>query len=543
MRHMGEAQGNGAREDDAVKSGSVGAGIDGDDTLVGRLVNDRFRVIARIARGGMGKVYKAEQLPLGRLVALKVLDVHYRGDQDPDFHKRFFLEASICAKLTNPHTVTIFDYGRTEDDIYFIAMELLEGRTLRDAIRQEGPFHPERAVAITLQTCSSLQEAHKRGVVHRDLKPANIFLTAHGEQRDFVKVLDFGLVKEFTNPDAEATQTGLFMGSPKYMSPEQIQRRPIDPRTDIYSLGIILYTMLAGRVPFEGRTPVDILMAQINQPPPPFDEVAPDLQIPAPIEDVVRRMLRKDPDDRFGSVAEVRRALLEAAAQCGLLPQSGDVTLSGEWAQTQTGSMPSLVPGTMASGERSASHSFASADLRAAEGAGPGNKPWWILGGLLAVALVGAAVVFSGGGDSSPGEGVAVAGGEAAGGSAAAKAPDEETPKPDETPEQPATGAAEAPKPAGATGEAAGGEQEVPAPKVARVLLVLDSVPPGATVQVGEKTYGPTPVEVELVGEQATPGRSLELRFTKTGYYEYTASRVVVEGEPIRVTARLAVYS
>ncbi len=511
-----------------------------EDTLVGRVVNERFRVIERIARGGMGKVYKAEQLPLGRLVALKVLDVRYQGEEDPGFHKRFFLEASICAKLTNPHTVTIFDYGRTEDDVYFIAMELLEGRTLHQALREEGAFAPERAVSVALQVCSSLQEAHKRGVIHRDLKPANIFLTQHGEQTDFVKVLDFGLVKDFTNLDAEMTQTGLFMGSPKYMAPEQIQRRPVDPRTDIYSLGVILYTMLAGRVPFESGTPVDILMAQINQPPPTFSEVNPGLAVPPAIEDVVRRMLRKDPSDRYGSVAEVRRALLEAASQCGLLPQSGDVTLSGEWAQhTMTGSMPSMPP---ISGQRSlppdapsASHSFATANLPSEERGGRRLGLWVGLGGALALALVAGAFLL-GKEERSTAPGPSPAASDAHASEATPSRADADR----AAPPSPGARGHDEPKPTAA--EAPGSRETEEAPSagvVHRVLLVLDSTPPGAMVRVGDKEYGPTPVEVELSGEQATPGRTLELRFHKVGFYDYTASRVLVEGEPLRVTAKL----
>ena len=167
----------------------------GEDPLVGRVINDRFKVLAVIARGGMGKVYRAEQAPLGRLVALKVLNPNYQGEHDPDFHKRFFLEASIASKLTHPNTVTIFDYGRTDDDIYYIAMELLEGRTLHRALRDEGPFDASRAMHIARQICRSLREAHALIVIPRDIKPANVFLVHHGDVSDFVTVLDFGLVK------------------------------------------------------------------------------------------------------------------------------------------------------------------------------------------------------------------------------------------------------------------------------------------------------------------------------------------------------------
>src|SRR5437763_479191 len=197
-------------------SAAVSKATGAPDPLIGRLINDRFKITALIARGGMGKVYRAEQAPLGRVCAVKVLNPNYAGDSDPEFHKRFFLEASIASKLSHPNTVTIFDYGRTDDDIYYMAMEYLEGRTLHRLIRDESPLDPLRAVHITRQICRSLREAHGLGVIHRDLKPANIYLIAHDEESDFVKVLDFGLVKNVEDNSENLTQTGLFMGSPKY---------------------------------------------------------------------------------------------------------------------------------------------------------------------------------------------------------------------------------------------------------------------------------------------------------------------------------------
>jgi serine/threonine-protein kinase len=203
---MTEAQGGAPAEARSAK---------GPDPLIGRVINDRFRVVSAIARGGMGKVYRAEQAPLGREVALKVLNPNYNGENDPEFHKRFFLEASTCSKLSHPNTVTIFDYGRTDDDVYYIAMELLEGRTLHRTLRDDGPFAPSRAMHVARQVCRSLREAHGLGVIHRDLKPANVFLVRHGDEIDFVKVLDFGLVKDLGASGEDLTQTGLFMGSPK----------------------------------------------------------------------------------------------------------------------------------------------------------------------------------------------------------------------------------------------------------------------------------------------------------------------------------------
>src|SRR5262245_24338867 len=184
----------------------------------------------------MGAVYKAEQAPLGRLVAIKVLSPKHEEDKDPEFRKRFFLEAATVAKLTHPNTVTVFDYGQSEA-LYFIVMELLEGVTLKQAMRASGPMPPARAIHIAKQICRSLREAHRLGIIHRDMKPGNVMLLQQGDESDFAKVLDFGLVKDTAAEEEEdLTQAGVFMGSPKYMSPEQIQGERVDARTDIYSI-------------------------------------------------------------------------------------------------------------------------------------------------------------------------------------------------------------------------------------------------------------------------------------------------------------------
>ena len=284
------------------------------DPLIGRTINERFRITRLIARGGMGKVYLAEQAPLGRLCAVKVLNPSYAGGAEPEFHKRFFLEATTTSRLSHPNTVTIFDYGRTEDDYYFMAMEYLEGQTLHQAIRRDGFLVEERAVNIATQICRGLREAHSIGVIHRDLKPANIFLVKHGDELDFVKILDFGLVKNVLETSQEQiTQTGLFMGSPKYMAPEQIHGHPVDARTDIYSLGIVLCEMLTGRVPFDRATSVSILMAHVSEAPPHLSSLKPDVVVSPDVEDVVRRCLAKNPDDRYRSMDELLLALRVAS--------------------------------------------------------------------------------------------------------------------------------------------------------------------------------------------------------------------------------------
>jgi serine/threonine protein kinase len=313
------------------------------DPLLGRVINGRFKILSVVARGGMGKVYRAEQAPLGRVVALKVLNPNYSGENDPEFHKRFFLEASIVARLSHSNTVTLYDYGQTDDGVYFMAMELLEGRTLHRRLRDEGPVDAARALHITLQVCRSLREAHGLGVIHRDLKPANIFLLHRDDDRDFVKVLDFGLVK-LTDSDGESlTQTGLFMGSPKYMAPEQIRGEKVSPATDVYSLGVILFEMLTGRVPFDKPNSVNLLMAHVSDPVPALTEVKPDLSVPAVVEDLVYRCLSKSPEDRFASMDELIAAIKYTAQ--GALPPGAMLSGTGDF-------LSSLAPPALSSGEQ-----------------------------------------------------------------------------------------------------------------------------------------------------------------------------------------------
>jgi serine/threonine-protein kinase len=279
------------------------------DPLLGRVINEKFRILGFIARGGMGKVYRAEQVPLGRVCAIKILNPNYTGDHDPEFHKRFFLEASMTSKLRHPNTVTIFDYGHTEDDVYYMAMEYLEGYTLHRAIRLAGHLPEERTTHIARQVCRSLREAHSMGVVHRDLKPANVYLLEHGDEPDYVKVLDFGLVKDVSSSSEELTRAGLFMGSPKYMAPEQINGGVIDSRTDIYALGVIMYEMVTGKVPYDRPKSVDILMAHVHEEVPPILKMNPAARISPPFEEAIMRCMAKNPDHRYRSMDEVLAAL------------------------------------------------------------------------------------------------------------------------------------------------------------------------------------------------------------------------------------------
>ncbi len=290
------------------------------DPLWHRVLNDRFTLLEPIGSGGMGKVYKAIQSPLDRIVAIKTLNPNYANAQDPGFRQRFFLEASLTSKLRHPNTITVIDYGQTADGIFYIAMEYLEGQPLSKLLARHGPLHWTRALQIAQQIGRSLREAHKIGIIHRDLKPANVMLLTE-DREDIVKVLDFGLVKSFIregNPsNSEVTNAGMFLGSPQYMAPEQA-RNHADPRSDVYSLGVVLYHMLVGRPPFLAKDSIDVIFKQMNEPPPPMRFLRPDIDLPKEVEALVMKCLEKQPSWRFQSMEDVLEAMRKSAAAAGM---------------------------------------------------------------------------------------------------------------------------------------------------------------------------------------------------------------------------------
>lgn len=277
------------------------------DKLVGHLLAGKYEILKKIGEGGMGSVYIATQQSIDRKVAIKVLLGKLAEDEIAV--KRFEQEARAISKMQHPNTVTIYDFGRTddeEDERLYIVMEYLKGRTLTQLLRTEKVLPGPRACKIMRQVCASLADAHATGIIHRDLKPDNIFLTEVGGDPDWVKVLDFGVAKLADSEGAGTlTQTGMIFGTPKYMSPEQAEGRPIDYRADIYALGVVLYELLVGRPPFVADTPVGLLLKHISEPPPPFAKVRPDLQIDPRIEAITMRALDKRPDARQQMVAEL----------------------------------------------------------------------------------------------------------------------------------------------------------------------------------------------------------------------------------------------
>ena len=256
--------------------------------------------IRAIARGGMARVYLARDRSLDRPVAVKELVPEFAADES--FVERFRREAQAAANLTHPNIVGVYDWG-TQDNTYFIIMEFVDGPVLSKVLRDEGPLHPRRAAELASEVAAALGFAHSRGVVHRDVKPGNVILTSSGQ----AKVTDFGIARAMSAPEENLTQAGSVMGTATYFSPEQAQGLPVDQRSDLYSLGVVLFEMVTGRTPFTGETPLAIAYKHVqDQPPAPSTLVS---GLPAGLEAVIMKLLRKRPEDRYANAEDLRADL------------------------------------------------------------------------------------------------------------------------------------------------------------------------------------------------------------------------------------------
>jgi eukaryotic-like serine/threonine-protein kinase len=289
------------------------------DPLLGTTLAGRFTILSRIGSGSMGSVYRARQSPVGRDVALKIV----RRDRayDAETKLRFEREARAVSLLKSPHTVTAFDFGEAEDGSWFLALEMLEGETLGERLRREKRLHWVEALRFACEALHSLAEAHAQGIIHRDLKPDNLFLARVHDpagDRELCKILDFGIAKWVRDEDAPVDQletlAGTVFGTPRYMSPEQAQGAALDARSDLYSLGVLLFQMLSGRAPFVDDDAVVVMARHIKSPPPSFEEAAPGVDIPVPVEQAVRRALEKLPENRPATAEQMLSELEQALA-------------------------------------------------------------------------------------------------------------------------------------------------------------------------------------------------------------------------------------
>jgi serine/threonine protein kinase len=287
------------------------AGGEPGDPFVGQMIADKYFVHQLLGRGGMGKVYKATHITLDRPVVLKILDRSLLTD--PSIVQRFHREARAASRLNHPNSINVVDFGEAADGTLFIAMEYLPGRSLSRIIADEFPLEPARIIKIGSQILAALTEAHPLGVLHRDLKPENVIVESRRDEADFVKVLDFGIAK--LNEPGEAsgprlTQAGMVCGTPGYMSPEQARGAEIDARSDLYSVGVILYELVTGKLPFEADTPLALVAKVLVEQPTPPSVRRPDVAIPPDLEALIMRALSTDPAGRPASAEEFRNDLL-----------------------------------------------------------------------------------------------------------------------------------------------------------------------------------------------------------------------------------------
>jgi serine/threonine-protein kinase len=299
-------RGQGGRTPGAVEAGGAAE----KDPLIGGLVAGRYRIFDTLGEGGMAMVYLAEDVERDRPCAVKVLDpsaVH-----DESIVERFLQEAVAASAIDHEHVIEVLDCGRSAEDHVYVVMEMLQGEDLADMLAREGRIPWSRARPMLLQICDALSVVHGKGIIHRDMKPENCFRIYRDGSEDFIKVLDFGIAK-ITGEQVEGaralTQTGMIFGTPEYMSPEQAMGRPADHRTDIYSLGVILFHLLTGDVPFRGATPMLTLVKHMVDEPPIPSIVAADAGITGALDDVILRCLQRDPEARYQSMDELAAAL------------------------------------------------------------------------------------------------------------------------------------------------------------------------------------------------------------------------------------------
>jgi serine/threonine protein kinase len=278
--------------------------------LVGSIIHKSYHVLRKLGEGGMGTVYLAEHVKMGRKSAVKVMNpamVH-----DPDAISRFNREAANASKINHPNVAAIYDFGETEDGLVFLAMEFIEGPSLTKVIQDAGSLPPLRAADITRQAAEALNVAHDMGIVHRDLKPDNIMLAKNRDGTDCVKVVDFGIAKAADNEAQKVTKTGLVVGTPEYMSPEQLAGEKLDGRSDTYSLALVAFTMLTGKLPFPAETAQESMVKRLIEAPKTLGEMKPSTTWSGEVQAVMNRALERDPGSRFLTATEFGRELHKA---------------------------------------------------------------------------------------------------------------------------------------------------------------------------------------------------------------------------------------
>jgi len=283
--------------------------VSNQDALLGSVLDKRYRIIDRIGEGGMGKVYKAQHIILDKPFAIKVLNPELA--QREDSIKRFINEARLTSKIGHPNIIEVTDFGKTPGGSFYFVMEYVSGKTLFDLLNSKKTIPIKETIEIITQCADALYAAHQAGIVHRDLKPDNIMLVVKGDGSYFAKILDFGISKIIGEASTRLTSSGVIIGTPEYMSPEQASQENTDHRTDIYSLGVIMYQMLTGSLPFYSTNPLNLLMMHKTKSPKPMKSFNPN--IPTALENICMKCLSKNPQDRYQDMRELMNALNDLA--------------------------------------------------------------------------------------------------------------------------------------------------------------------------------------------------------------------------------------
>ncbi|HTR56397.1 MAG TPA: protein kinase [Kofleriaceae bacterium] len=289
--------------------------LKGDEVYIGQTLNNRFKIESKIGEGGFGAVYRGVQLATGRKVALKLL--HPEMTKDENLVARFRREGMVLCNLRDAHTITTYDFDQTPDGTLYIAMELLEGKSLHQIFHEQAPLEWKRVFKILMEMCSSLAEAHAQGIIHRDLKPENVYLESRPGNPEFVKILDFGIAKVMRGDSIDPaspqlTATGQTLGTLEYMSPEQLMGKPLDGRSDVYALGVVAYEMITGRLPFpDAKGPAGLITAQLKQTPMPPSQANPKANVPPAADRAILKCLEKDKNNRYADVTAFSVAMQE----------------------------------------------------------------------------------------------------------------------------------------------------------------------------------------------------------------------------------------
>ena len=283
--------------------GAVLRSTEASSNLVGQIIAERYHVVRKLGEGGMGQVYLAEHVRMGRQSAVKVMSPALT--RDPDAISRFNREAANASRISHPNVASIYDFGETPEGLIYLAMEYVEGESLTTLLERQGALHPARAAAIVRQTADALSAAHERGIVHRDLKPDNIMLARSRDGGDAVKVVDFGIAKAVGAESQRVTRTGYVVGTPEYMSPEQLSGDPVDARSDVYSLGLVAFTMLTGTLPFPSETAQESMIMRLTERPRSLAEVMPEVAWPDELQRVIGRALERDARARYETASEM----------------------------------------------------------------------------------------------------------------------------------------------------------------------------------------------------------------------------------------------